>query len=206
MEVDEVIALLDDLPGDGVRGPFGLGAVWPPGYMRFMFLPSTGLRCGTILANDGTLSSGTTITVPDSVDASTVAGSFSSAMIDAYSVPCAPASSASTGPGLAPLTTITGIDSAASLPAGTSMAPAAVWPGAALAVPTTNGACSAAHRLVEAAIVNRTHPNTRIGVMAPPIGSDGGDVGHCQGREAILAGKSVIPMGEIARSDPRIRL
>ena len=106
----------------------------------------------------------------------------------------------------APLTTATGIDSAASLPAGTSMAPAAVCPGAALAVPTANGACSAAHRVVEAAIVNGPHPNTRIGVMAPPIGSDGGDVGHCQGREAILAGKSVFPEGEIAWSDHRIGL
>ena len=82
--------------------------------------------------------------VPDSADASTTVGSFSSAMIEAYSVPCAPASRASTGPGLAPLTTITGIDSAASLPAATSMAPTAICPGAAVAVPTVNGACAAA--------------------------------------------------------------
>ena len=117
-----------------------------PGYIRFMFLPSTGFRCGTIRANDGTFRSGTMTSVPDSADASTAAGSFSSAMIEAYSVPCAPASSASTGPGLAPLTTITGIDSAASLPAATSMAPTAICPGAAVAVPTVNGACAAATR------------------------------------------------------------
>ena len=67
-----------------------------------MFLPSTGLRCGTIRWNDGTFSSGTMITVPETVVASMDAISCSSAMIDAYSVPCAPARSASTGPGRAP--------------------------------------------------------------------------------------------------------
>ena len=66
------------------------------------------------------------ITVPDSCFASMPVISFSSAMIDAYSVPCAPARSASTGPALAPCATATGIDIAASLPAGTSMAPVAV--------------------------------------------------------------------------------
>ena len=88
-----------------------------------MFLPSTGLRCGTTFTNDGTFSSGTMITVPDSCVASIVVISFSSAMIDAYSVPCAPASRASTGPAFAPCATAIGIDSAASLPAGTSMDP-----------------------------------------------------------------------------------
>ena len=33
----------------GIRRAIGLGAVRSPGYIRFMFLPSTGLRCGTIL-------------------------------------------------------------------------------------------------------------------------------------------------------------
>ena len=64
-----------------------------------MFLPSVGLRCGTTFWNDGTFTSGRMITVPVSCFASISPISFSSAMIDAYSVPCAPASSASTGPG-----------------------------------------------------------------------------------------------------------
>ena len=45
--------------------------------------------------------------------------SFSRAMMDAYSVPCAPETRASTGPGFAPLTTTTGMSVAASTPAGT---------------------------------------------------------------------------------------
>ena len=57
-------------------------------------------------------------------------------MIDAYSVPCAPETIASTGPGFAPLTTATGIDSAASDPAGTSIAPRPTCPRGAVAVPT----------------------------------------------------------------------
>jgi hypothetical protein len=50
---------------------------------------------------------------------------FSSAMIEVYSVPCEPATSASTGPGFAPWTTATGILKAASTPAGTSIVPVA---------------------------------------------------------------------------------
>src|SRR6185369_10150236 len=65
-------------------------------------------------------------------------------MIDAYSVPCAPETMASTGPGRAPCTTATGIDSAASLPAGTSIAPKAVCPRLAFAVPTVNVEAEAA--------------------------------------------------------------
>ena len=107
-----------------------------------MFLPSTGLRCGTTFTNDGTFNSGTMITVPDRCVASIIGISFSSAMIDAYSVPWAPANRASTGPGLPPCTTATGIDSAASLPAGTSITPVAVWRRAALAVPTVKTPCS----------------------------------------------------------------
>src|SRR3974377_572270 len=55
---------------------------------------------------------------------------------------------ASTGPGFAPWTTTTGILSAASLPAGTSIAPTAFCPRCAVAVPTVNGACGAAVRSV----------------------------------------------------------
>ncbi len=88
--------------------------------------------------------SGTRITVPAIVFASSVWINRSTAMIDAYSVPCAPETMASTGPGLAPCTTATGIDSAASLPAGTSIAPNAVCPRDALAVPTVNVAAAPA--------------------------------------------------------------
>ncbi len=115
-----------------------------PGYIRFMFLPSVGLRCGTTFWNDGTLTSGRMITVPESCFASISAISFSSAMIDAYSVPWAPASSASTGPALAPCATAIGIDVAASLPAGTSIAPVAVMPRDAFTLPTVNTARSPA--------------------------------------------------------------
>ena len=82
------------------------------------------------------------ITVPVSCVASISAISFSSAMIEAYSVPCAPASSASTGPALAPCATAIGIDSAASLPAGTSIAPVAVCPRDALTLPAVKTARS----------------------------------------------------------------
>jgi hypothetical protein len=57
-------------------------------------------------------------------------------MIDVYSVPCDPATNASTGPGLAPFITATGMLNAASLPAGTSMLPVAFCPRAAAALPT----------------------------------------------------------------------
>ena len=45
--------------------------------------------------------------------------SFCNARIEAYSVPCEPATSASVGPGLAPLITMTGMLAGASTPAGT---------------------------------------------------------------------------------------
>jgi hypothetical protein len=69
-------------------------------------LLSTGLTCGVIFSNEFTLTRGTRISVPDSVAGSTAGGSaaisISTAMIEAYSVPCAPDTTASTGPGLAP--------------------------------------------------------------------------------------------------------
>jgi hypothetical protein len=95
------------------------------------------------------LTSGTRITVPLTAFASSCWTSRSTAMIDAYSVPCAPETMASTGPGFAPLTTATGIDSAASDPAGTSIAPRAACPRGADAVPTcTFWAMTAASSMV----------------------------------------------------------
>src|SRR5579863_1097346 len=65
-------------------------------------------------------------------------------MIDAYSVPCKPDTSARTAPGLEPRITATGIEVAASTPPGTSMKPVAFSPGAADAVPTLKLACPTA--------------------------------------------------------------
>ena len=76
------------------------------------------------------------ITVPEISAGFSVPINFSSAMIEVYSVPCAPARSASTGPGFAPWKTATGMLRAASLPAGTSIVPVAFWPRAAVALPT----------------------------------------------------------------------
>ncbi len=101
-----------------------------------MFLPSIGFRCGTIRSNDGTLTSGTRISVPESCAGSTAPMSRSTATIDAYSVPCEPDTTASTGPGFAPCATTTAMLSAGSAAAGTSMAPEAFSPRAAFAVPT----------------------------------------------------------------------
>src|SRR5437773_3964198 len=103
-----------------------------------MLLLSTGLTCGTTRSNDGTLTSGTRISVPESCAGSTASMSFSTAMIDAYSVPCAPDTIASAGPGLAPLITTTPMSVAGSDPAGTFSTPYAFCPRAAEAVPTEN--------------------------------------------------------------------
>src|SRR5208282_5520608 len=62
--------------------------------------------------------------------------------IEEYSVPCAPETNASTGPGRTPFTTTTGILVPASTPAGTSRYPVAFCPGAAEAVPTRKTACA----------------------------------------------------------------
>jgi len=88
-----------------------------------MLLASTGFTCGTTFSNDGTLTSGTSTSVPDRFAGSTAEISFSTAMIDAYSVPCDPATMASAGPGRAPLITTTAMSVAGSDPAGTWMAP-----------------------------------------------------------------------------------
>src|SRR4051812_21693165 len=109
-----------------------------------MLLPSTGFTCAIFCSNDGTLTSGTRMTVPLRVFGSICCIRRSTAMIDAYSVPCAPETIASTGPGRAPLKTATGIDSAASDPAGTSMVPRAICPRGAAAVPTRTSCASTA--------------------------------------------------------------
>ena len=49
-----------------------------------------------------------------------------------------PETSASTGPGFAPWKTATGMEAAASRPAGTSIVPNDFCPAAAVAVPTLN--------------------------------------------------------------------
>ena len=74
-----------------------------------MLLLSVGFTCGVIRSNDGTLMSGSRISVPATSSGFTLSISISTAMIDAYSVPCAPDATASTGPGRAPWTTTTGM-------------------------------------------------------------------------------------------------
>jgi len=58
------------------------------------------------------------------------------AMIDVYSYPCVPATSARTLPGRAPWTTLTGIRVPSSTASGTSIQPDAASPRAALTPPT----------------------------------------------------------------------
>jgi hypothetical protein len=58
-----------------------------------------------------------------------------------YSTPCVPAISASTGPALAPCTTLTGMRTAASDAAGTSSQPDAFSPRFAVAEPTVRVSC-----------------------------------------------------------------
>ena len=70
---------------------------------------------------------------------------------------------------MAPWATATGIDIAASLPAGTSMAPVAVCPRAAVAVPTVNTARSpgfdCAQAVTAECAVNRAAANTVVRVV-----------------------------------------
>ena len=109
-----------------------------------MLFPSTGLTCGTFCSNDATLTSGTRTTVPESAAGSIADTSFETATIEAYSVPCAPETRARTGPGFVPRITATSMRVAASTPAGTSIAPKTLRPGAAVAVPTERAAGSRA--------------------------------------------------------------
>src|SRR5262245_37273175 len=108
-----------------------------------MLLLSIGLTWTTFWSNEARFTSGTRITEPDSGCGSSCSISLSTAMIEAYSVPCEPATTASTGPGLAPWTTVTGMLVAAPAPAGTSRKPWTFWPRSARAVPTPMG-CAAA--------------------------------------------------------------
>src|SRR6266436_3518775 len=109
-----------------------------------MLLLSMGLTWGTFCSNDWMLMSGTRMTVPVICAGSRAAISFSMAMMETYSVPCAPETSARTLPGLAPFTTMMGMLVAASAPAGTSRVPVDFSPGAAEAVPTENLDCAEA--------------------------------------------------------------
>ena len=79
--------------------------------------------CGTICSNDATLINGTTITLPASDLGSMRSMMRVSATMLVYSVPCAPETIATTGPGLDPLMTATRIESAESEPAGTEITP-----------------------------------------------------------------------------------
>ena len=86
-----------------------------------MFLPSTGFTWTTFWSKEARFTSGMRITVPETCAGSSAPMSRSTAMIEAYSVPWAPDTIASTGPGRAPFTTTTGMLVAGSAPAGTSM-------------------------------------------------------------------------------------
>src|SRR6266478_9296700 len=88
------------------------------------------------------LMSGTRMTMPVTCAGSRPTMSFSMAMMETYSVPWAPETSARTLPGLAPLTMTTGMLVAASTPAGTSRVPEDFSPGGAEAVPTVNLDCA----------------------------------------------------------------
>src|SRR5262249_32939703 len=105
--------------------------------------PSIGFTCGVIFKNDGTLMSGTTITVPPNFLGSMRPISFCSAMIDVYSVPWLPPMNATVGPARTPRTTATGICSDVSLPGGIAISPYAVVPAAAVAEPTVTAGCCA---------------------------------------------------------------
>src|SRR3982074_3615835 len=106
-----------------------------------MLLLSTGLTCGTFCWKEGMLTRGTRITVPEICVGSRLPMRPSRAMMEAYSVPWAPETRASVGPGLLPQMTTTGICVAASDPAGTSIVPVAFWPDSAVAVPTVKDDC-----------------------------------------------------------------
>src|SRR5689334_1814252 len=101
-----------------------------------MLLPSMGFTCGTFFSNEARFTTGTMISVPEISCGSTFWMTFSSAIIEAYSVPCAPETSARVGPGLAPLMTTTGMFVPGSIPAGTWRKPVLFSPETAVAVPT----------------------------------------------------------------------
>src|SRR5207302_8159512 len=128
-----------------------------------MLLLSMGLTCGTFCSTDWILMSWTRMTMPVTCAGSRASISFSMAMMETYSVPWAPETSARTLPGLAPLTTTTGMLVAASTPAGTSRVPVDFSPGAAEAVPTPKAWASAmVHAETIEKVVVRINKQIRI--------------------------------------------
>ena len=126
-----MVALLDHLLRDGSSDAQSVCVPSArPGYIRFMFLPSTGFRCGTTLANDGMLMSGTMMTVPESWLRIDARGCKASQRQDRGILRPVRARDLARARVLAARRgrRSTGIDSAASLPAATSMAPVAVCP------------------------------------------------------------------------------
>ena len=101
-----------------------------------MLLPSIGFTCAIFCSKDATLTRGTRMTEPEICAGSSNWMRRSTARMDEYSVPCAPATIASTGPGFAPCTIATAMLLPASTPAGTAMTPVTFCPRAASAVPT----------------------------------------------------------------------
>src|SRR6185436_11221962 len=86
----------------------------------------------------------TRITAPLSRAGSRRARTRCSATIDVYSEPWVPAIRASTGPGVAPLKTLTGMRVPGSAPSGTTMYPEACWPGWAAISPTRSASAAVA--------------------------------------------------------------
>src|SRR5438046_1078531 len=108
-----------------------------------MFFWSAGFKCGTIWENEPTLRRGAMITLPERAAGSTACASFWRARMEAYSVPCAPATKAMAGPGFAPLMRMTGMLAAASDAAGIAIQPLTRSPDRAVAEPTVRSAADA---------------------------------------------------------------
>src|SRR6266511_2458816 len=139
-----------------------------------MLLPSMGLTCGTFCSKEATLTSGTRTTVPESVAGSSAWMSFVTATIDAYSVPCAPETSARTGPGFVPRTTATAMDVPGSTPAGTSIVPKTFFPATAVAVPTEKTfACGVAAKPCTASAIPKAAQGTHLFIGADSRFSQG---------------------------------
>src|SRR6266545_6661893 len=100
--------------------------------------------------------------------------SFVTATIDAYSVPCAPETSARTGPGFVPRTTATAMDVPGSTPAGTSIVPKTFFPATAVAVPTEKTfACGVAAKPCTASAIPKAAQGTHLFIGADSRFSQG---------------------------------
>jgi len=77
-----------------------------------------------------------------------------SARMGVTSAPWMPATSASTGPGRAPWTTVIGMNVPPSAPAATSIRPVADVPGAAVTSPIEKAVCADAARAVASRSIN----------------------------------------------------